>query len=62
MSGVDFCGEKAGTRSRQFAGGKRLAWHKRHQVAKATPVKTAKAKPTAVKLRQDAAVTAMRTD
>ena len=62
MSGVDFCGEKAGTRSRRFAGGKRLAWHKRHQVAKATPIKTAKAKPPAVKLRQEAAVTTGRPD
>ena len=62
MSGVDFCGEKAGTRSRRFAGGKRLAWHKRHQVAKATPIKTAKAKPAAVKLRQEAAVTTGRPD
>lgn len=62
MSGVDFCGEKAGTRSRRFAGGKRLAWHKRHQVAKATPIRTAKAKPPAVKLRQEAAVTTGRPD
>jgi len=53
MSGVDSCGEKAGTRSRRFAGGKRLAWHRRHQAAKAKPV---------VKLRQEAAVTTQRTD
>ena len=53
MSGVDSCGEKAGTRSRRFAGGKRLAWHRRHQATKASAV---------VKLRQEAAVTTARTD
>ena len=53
MIGVDSCGEKAGTRSRRFAGGKRLAWHRRHQATKASAV---------VELRQEAAVTTARTD
>jgi peptidoglycan/xylan/chitin deacetylase (PgdA/CDA1 family) len=58
MSGVDFCGEKAATRSRRFAG-HRAAWHKRHHAAKAAKVaKHAAASP----VRREAAVTTMRTD
>lgn len=52
MSGVDFCGEKTGMRSRRFADRKRPAWHRRHQVAKST----------STPVRREAAVTTMRTD
>jgi peptidoglycan/xylan/chitin deacetylase (PgdA/CDA1 family) len=59
MSGVDSCGEKAGTRSRRFAS--RAAWHKRHRLAKAAPARLA-AKATPAPLRREAAVTTARTD
>jgi peptidoglycan/xylan/chitin deacetylase (PgdA/CDA1 family) len=51
MSGVDFCGEKAGTRHR-FADRKRPAWHRRHHATKATPAP----------VRREASVTTMRPD